>query len=71
MKRDIKVQMSVPEYYRKLGDEVANTPTGKGLTEAECKKLKASYYEYALKVEREEQESLKGYKTRNYKLGRK
>lgn len=55
MKRDIKIQMSVPTYYRKLGDEVANTPTGKGLTEAECKRLRDSYYEYALKVEREEQ----------------
>lgn len=62
MKRDIKIQMSVPEYYRKLGDEVANTPTGKTLTEDERKKLKDSYYEYALKVEREEQEALKMYK---------
>ncbi len=71
MKRDIKVEMSVPEYYRKLGDEVADTPTGKGLTEDERKKLKDSYYEYALKVEREEQEALKMYKKRNYKRGSK
>lgn len=63
--------MSVPAYYRKLGDDVANTPTGKNLTEAESKKLKDSYYEYALKVEREEQEALKVYKIRNYKQGRK
>lgn len=71
MKRGIKVQISVPAYYRKLGDDVANTPTGKGLTEVECKALKSSYYEYALKVEREEQEALKVYKIRNYKRGRK
>ena len=71
MKHDIKIQMSVPEYCRNLGDEVANTPTGKMLTEAECKKLKDSYYEYALKVEREEQEALKGYKKRSYKRGNK
>lgn len=71
MKRDIKIQMGVPEYYRKLGDDVANTPTGKMLTEAECNKLKDSYYEYALKVEREEQEALRGHKKRNYKRGKK
>lgn len=71
MKRDVKIEMSVPAYYRKLGDDVANTPTGKGLTLAECKKLKDSYYEYALKVEREEQEALKGYKKRSFKRGGK
>lgn len=59
--------MSVPAYYRKLGDDVASTPTGKLLTKAECKILKDRYYEYALKVEREEMEALKGYKKRNYK----
>lgn len=62
MKRDVKIQMSVPTYYRKLGDDVANTPTGKMLTKDECKVLKDRYYEYALKVEREEQENLKMYK---------
>lgn len=71
MKRDIKIQMSVPTYYRKLGDEVANTPTGKGLTEAECKRLRDSYYEYALKVEREEQETLKMYKKRSFTRGKR
>lgn len=71
LKRDIKIEMSVSEYYRKLGDNVANTPTGKNLTEEECKKLKDSYYEYALKVEREEQEALEGYKKRSYKRGKK
>ena len=71
MKRDIKIEMSVPAYYRKLGDNVANTPTGELLTKAECKMLKDKYYEYALKVEREEQEALKGYKIRNYKRGNK
>lgn len=67
MKRDIKIEISIPAYYRKLGDNVANTPTGKLLTKAECKVLKDRYYEYALKIEREEQEVLKGYKKRNYK----
>lgn len=71
MKRDIKIGMSVPEYYRKLGDDVLDTPTGKTLTEDECKRLKDSYYEYALKIEREEKEALKMYKIRNYKRGRK
>lgn len=71
MKRDIKIQTSVSAYYRKLGDDVANTPTGKLLTKAECKILKEKYYEYALKVEREEQEALKVYKIRNYKRGKK
>ena len=67
MKRDIKIEMSVPTYYRKLGDDVANTPTGKLLTKAECKVLKDRYYEYALKIERDEQGALKGYKKRSYK----
>lgn len=71
MKRDIKIEMSIPEYYRKLGDNVADTPTGKGLTEEECKKLRDSYYEYALKVEREEQEALRGFKKRSFKRGNK
>lgn len=71
MKRDIKIEMSIPAYYRKLGDEVANTPTGKLLTKAECKVLKDRYYEYALKVEREEMEALKEYKKRNFKRGNK
>lgn len=67
MKRDVKIEMSVPAYYRKLGDDVANTPTGKMLTKEGCKVLKDRYYEYALKIEREEMEALKGYKKRNYK----
>lgn len=71
MKRDMKIETSVSKYYRKLGDDVANTPTGKGLTEAECSILKKSYYEYALKVEREEQEALKMYKKRSFKRGSK
>ena len=70
MKRDIKIEMSVPAYYRKLGDDVADTTTGKMLTKAECKILKEKYYEYALKVEREEQEALKMYKKRSYKRGK-
>lgn len=69
MKRDIKIEMSIPAYYRKLGDNVASTPTGKLLTKAECKVLEDRYYEYALKVEREEQEALKMYKKRSYKRG--
>lgn len=71
MKRDIKIQMGVPAYYRKLGDDVANTPTGKMLTKVECKVLKDRYYEYALKVEREEQEALRIYKKKSYKRGNK
>lgn len=71
MKRDIKIEMSVPAYYRKLGDDVSNTPTGKLLTKDECKVLKDRYYEYALKVEREEQENLKMYKKRSFKRGGK
>ena len=70
MKCDIKVEMSVPAYYRKLGDDVANTPTGMLLTKSECGILKERYYEYALKVERDEQEALKGYKKRSYKRGK-
>lgn len=71
MKRDMKIDTSVPEYYRKLGDEVADTPSGKLLSKDEQESLKASYYQYALKVEKEEQEALKMYKIRNYKRGRK
>lgn len=71
MKRDIKIETSVSAYYRKLGDDVANTPTGKLLTKDECKILKEKYYEYALKVERDEQEALKGYKKRSFKRGNK
>lgn len=71
MKRDIKIETSVSAYYRKLGDNVANTPTGKLLTKAEHKHLKALYYQRALEVEREEQEALKGYKIKNFKRGKK
>lgn len=71
MKRDIKIQSSVSAYYRKLGDDVANTPTGKLLTKAEQDHLKALYYQRADEVEREEQETLKGYKKRSYKRGKK
>lgn len=71
MKRDIKIEMSVAQYYRKLGDDVADTPTGKLLSKAEQYHLKALYYQHADEVEREEQEALKMYKIRNYKRGRK
>lgn len=67
MKRDIKIQSSVADYFRNLGDDVGNTPTGKILTKDEQKYLKALYYQRALEVEREEQEALKMYKKRNYK----
>lgn len=69
MKRDIKIEMSIPAYYRKLGDDVGKTPTGKMLTKEEQKHLKGLYYQRALEVEREEQEMLKVYKKRNYKRG--
>lgn len=71
MKRDIKIETSVPEYYRKLGDDVGNTPTGKLLTKAEQDHLKALYYQRADEVEREEQEALRIYKKKSYKRGNK
>lgn len=71
MKRDIKIETSVSQYYRKLGDDVANTPTGQLLTKVEQDHLKALYYLRADEVEREEQEALRGYKKRNYKRGGK
>jgi hypothetical protein len=71
LKRDIKVESSVPEYYRKLGNDVASTPTGKLLTKPEQEHLKALYYQRADEVEREELEALKMYKIKNYKRGRK
>lgn len=70
MKRDMKIETTVPEYYRKLGDEVADTPTGALLTEKEQEHLKALYYQRALEVEREEQEALVVYKKRNFKRGK-
>jgi nitrogenase subunit NifH len=70
LKRDIKIQSSVADYYRKLGDDVGNTPTGKMLTKVEQKHLKALYYQRALEVEREEQEALVMYKKRNFKRGK-
>lgn len=71
MKRDIKIETSVSQYYRKLGDMVASTPIGKLLTKVEQDHLKALYYLRAEEVEREEQEALRGYKKRNYKRGGK
>lgn len=71
MKRDIKLETSVSQYYRKLGDDVGNTPIGKLLSKDEQDHMKALYYQRADEVEREEQESLKVYKIRNYKRGRK
>lgn len=71
MKRDMKIETSVSQYYRKLGDDVGETPTGKLLTEDEQDHLKALYYQRADEVEREEMEALKVYKIRNYKRGRK
>lgn len=71
MKRDIKIQSSVADYFRKLGDDVGKTPTGKLLSESEQKHLRDLHYQYALQVEREEMEALKGYKKRNFKRGSK
>lgn len=71
MKRDIKPETSVSQYYRKLGDTVADTPTGRMLTKTEQGHLKALYYLRADEVEREEQEALKMYKIGNYKRGKK
>lgn len=71
MKRDLKLETSVSQYFRKHGDKVPDTPTGKLLSKAEQDHLKALYYQRADEVEREEQEALKMYKIRNYKRGRK
>ena len=69
MKRDIKTTLSVPDYYRKLGNEILTLDTAatKGLTDEHRKLLRKQRYEYAAKIEREEQEALKMYKKRNYK----
>lgn len=67
MKRDIKIESSVADYFRNLGNDVGNTPTGKTLTKKEAKHLKALYYQRALEVERDEQEALVMYKKRNFK----
>jgi hypothetical protein len=67
----MKLETSVSQYYRKLGDDVADTPTGKLLSKTEQDHLKALYYQRADEVEREEQEALKMYKIKNYKRGRK
>lgn len=73
MKRDIKIKLTVPQYYRKLGDEILTLDTAatKDWTKEHRKLLRNQHYEYADKVEREEQESLKMYKKRNYKRGKK
>lgn len=71
MKRDIKIQSSVADSFRKLGDDVGNTPSGKKLTEEEQEHLKGLYYQRALEVEREEQKALMGYKTKNFKRVKK
>lgn len=71
MKRDIKLETSVSQYFRKLGNDLADTPTGKLLSKTEQDHLKALYYLRADEVEREEQEALKMYKIRNYKRGKK
>jgi len=67
LKRDIKIQSSVADYFRKLGDDVGNMPTGKMLTKDEQNHLKALYYQRALEVEREEQRALVMYKKINFK----
>ena len=67
----MKIETSVSAYYRKLGDDVVSTPTGKLLTKMEQDHLKALYYQRADEVEREEQEALKVYKIRSYKRGKK
>ena len=60
--------MSVPVYYRKLGDEILtlDTVATKDMTDEYRKLLRKQHYEYAEKVEREEQEALKMYKKRSY-----
>jgi len=70
VKRDIKVNMTVPEYYRKLGDEILTLSTV-DYTMGYRKLLRKQHYEYADKIEKEGMESLKVYKQRNYKRGRK
>ncbi len=73
MKRDIKIETSVPDYYRKLGDEILTLDTAatKDITMETRQFLRKQHYEYATKVEREEREALKMYKKRNYKRSEK
>jgi len=73
LKRDMKATLTVPEYYRKLGNEILtlDTITTKDWTEDYRKMLRDEHYWYADKVEKEEQESLTWYKRRNYKKGKR
>ncbi len=73
MKRDIKIELSIPDYYRKLGDEILTLDTAaiKGMTDEHRELLRKQHYEYALKVEREEQEALKMYKKRSFNRSKK
>lgn len=73
MKRDIKATTSVGDYYRNLGDELLtlDTVVTKTYTMEYRKLLRKQHYEYAEKVERDEEEALKGYKKRSYKRGKK
>lgn len=65
----MKATLTVPEYYRKLGDEILTLDT---ITTKDYRKmLRDEHYWYADKVEKEEQEALTWYKRRNYKKGKK
>jgi hypothetical protein len=73
MKHDIKSELSVPDYYRKLGGEILtlDTVATKGMTQEHRQLLCKQHFEYADKVEQEEKEALKMYKKRSYNRKRK
>ena len=73
LKRDIKRNLSVPDFYRKLGDEWVSTdnPTNIKMTMEERQHLKDLHYQYAKQVEDEEKKSLSMYKKRSYQKRRK
>lgn len=69
----MKATRTVSEYYRDLGDKILTLDTAatKDWTQEYRELLRKQHYQYAAKVEREEVESLKVYKKRNYKRGKK
>jgi hypothetical protein len=64
LKRDIKLKLTVPEYYRKMGDETLTLANE--WTDEYRKHVRDEYYKYALKVEKEEIEALKRYKKKSF-----
>lgn len=73
MRRDIKATLTIPQYYRKMGDEILllDTSATKDWSVEYREMLKRQHYEYAAKVEKEGIEALKKYKKRNFNKGKK